>query len=576
MNKVVEFITAAVLIVWMVFSVHTFIVNKSLTCDEVSHHIAAGYSYVKTGDYRMNPATPSLVRTLIGLPLLSRDMRLPSDHISWQTNDSPVFGDLFLYEYNEFSHDIALYARMPVLALAVFTALLVFAWSRQLFGREAGFLALFLFTFSPSVLGNSGLAMADIGCGFFMLLSVYTLWNYIERRGVFRLLMAGMALGFAQASKHTAVILLPVAVTLLFLDAINAEKRSDRGLKNAGALFVLLITAAISLWATYSFEMKPLLRYAPDVSEKIGYIRRAALSIPLFGGEKLADKMVYFARHVPIPLSSFAISLLGVANQVLVSGQPLYFLGDKYLKGRLFYYPLLALIKIPLPLVFLTLYSSLAGVLGYRKRKDAVTEFSLWGTALLIMVSVSFSKVQGGIRYLIPAYPFVLIWVSGSVVLKGAVRKYRRVLILLFAILMIWYAAGTLRVFPHFLGYYNVLAGGPGGYAHRITHDMDWGQDLIQLRRYCEEEGVDRVVRLYFGTARPSGYGLRTRQFGEEELSRPSKEVYAVSVRYLGSVEWAKDRAPDAKAGYSIFIYDMRDEAGDEGVTPGEDKNEIS
>jgi hypothetical protein len=105
---------------------------------------------------------------------------------------------------------------------------------------------------------------------------------------------------------------------------------------------------------------------------------------------------------------------------------------------------------------------------------------------------------------------------------------------------------------------------------------MDWGQDLIQLRRYCEEEGVDRVVLLYFGTARPSGYGLRTRQFGEEELSRPSKEVYAVSVRYLGSVEWAKDRAPDAKAGYSIFIYDMRDEAGDEGVTPGEDKNEIS
>jgi len=44
--------------------------DKSGLCDEAGHHIGAGYSYLKTGNFKMNPAQPPLVRMLMASPLL--------------------------------------------------------------------------------------------------------------------------------------------------------------------------------------------------------------------------------------------------------------------------------------------------------------------------------------------------------------------------------------------------------------------------------------------------------------------------------------------------------------------------
>ena len=57
----------------------TSMARLSITGDEVTH-LPAGYSYVTTGDFRLNPQHPPLIKALAALPLLALDLE-PVDHV---------------------------------------------------------------------------------------------------------------------------------------------------------------------------------------------------------------------------------------------------------------------------------------------------------------------------------------------------------------------------------------------------------------------------------------------------------------------------------------------------------------
>ena len=81
------------------------------------------------------------------------------------------------------------------------------------------------------------------------------------------------------------------------------------------------------------------------------------------------------------------------------------------------------------------------------------------------------------------------------------------------------------------------------------------------LSQYLKENEIDEITLEYFGEDSPEGYGINNIPFKEIEYVEPEDKVYAVSVQHLDHVKWAKDHTPNAKAGYSIFIYDFRDKA---------------
>ena len=138
----------------------------------------------------------------------------------------------------------------------------------------------------------------------------------------------------------------------------------------------------------------------------------------------------------------------------------------------------------------------------------------------------------------------------------------------------------TLRIFPHYLAYFNGLVGGPGeGYRYLSDSNLDWGQDLEGLKRYMDKEGLPMVYLSYFGNPPPSAYGIRY-QFvpARGHLAPPppdvmpddmTREVLAISVLSLQAVHfqdknlyrWLYRRRPVAKIGYSIFLYDLTGDA---------------
>src|SRR4030042_2665580 len=152
-NRLTNIIAGCLLI--FVFLIVLFsIENDSLTMDELAH-LPAGYSYLTQKDMRLNPEHPPLIKDLAAVPLLFiREIKFPSDIKSWtdDVNAQWDFGFHFLYGMGNPVDKMIFWGRSPMILMLILLGFYVFKWARELFGNKAALLALFLFSFSPTLL----------------------------------------------------------------------------------------------------------------------------------------------------------------------------------------------------------------------------------------------------------------------------------------------------------------------------------------------------------------------------------------------------------------------------------------
>jgi hypothetical protein len=105
--------------------------------------------------------------------------------------------------------------------------------------------------------------------------------------------------------------------------------------------------------------------------------------------------------------------------------------------------------------------------------------------------------------------------------------------------------------------------------------NLDWGQDLPQLKAYMDREGLPVVYLSYFGTDRPEVYGIRyqpLRGYGrvgptvdDAVPADAPRHVLAVSANNLigsylddpDTYAWLRGRTPVAVLGGSIHVFDL-------------------
>ena len=202
-----------------VFLVQIFFASlvKSAAMDEPAH-ISAGLSYVETGIFRANLQHPPLIKELSGLGLKLSGLHMPvgaatrellngNSAYQWEVgNQILIAGDL---DRN------LLRARLPMMAVAVLLGVLLFVWGRELVGAGAALGAVFLFSFDPALMAHAYLVTADVGCVTFTILLLLAVWKYVQRPGLTRLVLCGLAMGAALTAKFSAIFLLPVVGVLL-------------------------------------------------------------------------------------------------------------------------------------------------------------------------------------------------------------------------------------------------------------------------------------------------------------------------------------------------------------------------
>src|SRR3989344_8965605 len=144
---------AAVLLLCFVLQSLYAASQLSITYDE-KRHLPNGYLTIHTGT-ALNIATPILAPAWAALPLLFLSTNLPD-----ASKGQIAFTDAFFSE-NPLSTTL-FWARLMMIVLGVALGLLIFHWGKQLFGVPAGLFSLFIYSFSPTVLGYGPLVVIDL------------------------------------------------------------------------------------------------------------------------------------------------------------------------------------------------------------------------------------------------------------------------------------------------------------------------------------------------------------------------------------------------------------------------------
>jgi hypothetical protein len=479
------------------------------TVDEFAH-LPAGYHYLKTGRFDLFPTNPPLVKILCALPLLALDPSIDTAAKVENTGWYPwIFGTDFMARNREGYDRIFFFGRLPVVALGLFLGVLVFLWARELYGDEAGLVALFLTVFCPPLIAHAHLATIDVGLSVFVVLSLYLFHRFLQRPSMGRLIACGTALGLAQFTKFTAILLYPIFV-LLALVALLRGERSQR-LRGLGSLAALFLLSLLVLNAAYLFQ---------GVGRGVGEYR--------FESRLMQSMTSVLPAGTPLPLPSAWVEGFDALQLINDQGEyPEYLFGRWSREGSKAYYLVTLLFKTPLPLLLAFLLAPFARL----PKETTRGEMFLWLPALLLFAAFSLlSKVHYGIRYILPVLPLATIWAARLV---PWLKERSRTVQIVAVVLLLTCPISALLATPDSLSYFNLLAGGQG---ERILLDsnFDWGQGLKRVRAYMDREGLETIDLAYFGHVDPAIYGIAWR------FPQPDQPgLVAVSANFLHGYPYA-------------------------------------
>jgi hypothetical protein len=419
-------------------------------------------------------------------------------------------------------------ARSMTVAVTVSAGVLLFL-SAGRFGVATGLLAQALWAASPGVLANGSLATLDAWAASGSALALFLGLRLVERPGAARAALLGAALATAAACKVTTLGLVPLAVIVV----LWATRRLRPALQ---ALSALALGFVVMLWVVYGLHVATL-----DTAVLCG---------------RTNESLVHHTFG-PLPFTPW---IEGLLQQFLhgETGHRSYLFGQVAFTGWWWFYLAAIALKTTLGAQVLVGLRLASWLRARPAAKDLLIDAALLAYPLLLLIVMSAGRAQNGIKYLLPAFPLVLVWLART--LGDARRAFARFGTLLTLGLTLLAAAESLRVHPHHLMFFNLWAGGPEGGPRYLIVGDDWGQDQLRLAEWQREE---RPWRLYYTryNGDPHHWGVSY----EPPPCEPKIGFYALQAIEVhrpkrmrsGCLDWLTVEEPDARLGYSIYLYQV-------------------
>ena len=604
-------IAAACLAAFLILGLGNIIAN-SPTSDEIVH-LAAGWTYLTTGDFRINSEHPPLLKLIAALPLwksgiwpagFRNDGTGAFTLLQEAWNAVPVqswaqwfFSHRWLYGVRDTAGQRPTTEKVPrevflndpdgtlirarilmLLVTGVGLAVLIFLWSRELWGPWGGVLSLALFCFDPNFIAHAGLVTTDVGVAMLMFGAVFSFWKFGRTEALRHGILFVLFFAAALLAKFSAVLLLPMIFVLILI----SERR--RMLKLGLAFGVAILAGALGIWTIYLFRFAASENPLPlNTVVENWYARK--------------EFMARFPRGLPAEEAPAArareIGLLGRGvllahrNRLLPEGYLFGFalmqsdsvLRESYLHGSIStrgfrsYFFWTFLYKTPLPTIVAIVAAMVAA--GRLRRREVL--FLLIPAAIYLAALIP-ASINIGHRHVLPAMPFLYV-------ICGALSRRWLVAAALSALSCLVVFAPFNPVYSHHLAYFNELAGGPvRGWRVLADSNVDWGQDLKRLRSWLDQKKIEEPINLiYFGAGDPGYYGIRYLNLDRNYVYAPGVPLaearspgwVAISLNhYLGINYGDKEREVNrrfleakgarlvGRAGYSILIYRLESATG--------------
>jgi 4-amino-4-deoxy-L-arabinose transferase-like glycosyltransferase len=547
---------------------------ESPTYDE-PYHLAAGYTNLVRGDYRLGPDHPPLLHVIAALPLLAQQVHWPADESLWQSADIACFAHALFYQSGNDPDRLLRSARLVALAWVAIVQIVVFTWARALFGPDGGLVALVLATFCPTLLAHGHLVTTDVGMVALALLTLRAFSRLAARPTWSGALSCGALLGAALVAKFSAVFLLPAivaahAVSWWLARAAGAGRDASSAAAHAvGWRRRLLLVSSVILgaylivWGAYGFRYRP----SPDPTFRFDW---AAVE---HEPGALVRAVTILRDHRLLPeayLYGFALTEQRTRDRAS------YALGRFSPDGWWWYFPFALLVKTPV--ATLLLYAWGLGALVRRGAGELARACHLVVPLAVYWIVAVSTPLNIGVRHMLPAMPMMMILTGGLAARPGdrAPRWRGRAL----AALLAMTAAACLAAAPYFIPFFNLPSRLVFARHYMLADsNLDWGQDLRRLRRYMDQHGIAAVKLSYFGSASPAHLGLAHEMLTSANVYlmceqglvtardlRPGDYVAIGATNLVGASfpeeardELARFRAmePVATIGHSIMVYRM-------------------
>jgi hypothetical protein len=488
--------------------------DKSDTVDEDIYLPAAAILWAHR-DFGVNPDSPVLPKWAFALALRAAEPELDATPPEVARAENYVLW----YRGRARVERVLLAARLTTIAVTVLAGLLL--WRSALrFGPVPGLVTHVLWCFSPAVLAVGSLATLDAWVTGMIIGLTWATARFLEGPRWPRALVVGVFAGLAVACKITALGAVGVAVLACAWRARRAAIEAGRSWVRPTLGVALLAGAAgmLTLWSLYGFT--------------VGRV----------GG-------------VPVPFPAWitgALLQLGHGAR----GHRGYLFGETGLGGWWYFYPVALGLKTTLGAQALAAMLVVAWLLRRPRGTDLLQDAALLAYPALLLIVMSTGRTQLGLRYILPAYPFAMLWAGRTFpslrALGGRWGLMAGVLALVAG------TAGALRVHPHYLMFFNSWIGGPERGPQYLVIGDDMGQDQRRLADWQAEQGLSSIYYTWY-SGRPEYWGIAY----SAPPCRPQSGVYALEAIEVhrprrieaGCLDWLTVEPPDERIGYSIYIY---------------------
>lgn len=577
--------------------------RKSATVDELGH-LATGLYSLENNDFRCNRLSPPLQNMVCALPvMLFGDYRLTYNHDCWKKGIWNGVGERFVEANPHTFHRNLMIGRCGSILLSMLLCGLIYLWAKELWGYAPALGVLAMAILEPNIIAHGQLATSDTAPALFFLLTGYFTLRFIYRPDWKHLLPIGIAFGLTWASKHSAPVLIPsLFLAFALLGQFHSQPIGFRwipGLQKipnrfrslglaAGMLLMIVFIGVLVIWICYGFEVGDKIQPPRQPKSSLLWMK---LQIPLqtavyaFG---LENRYTIDPNNIDDPLWRMLRNGLPafshwegfIANQTNAArGTNTYFMGEISTHARYAYYPALFLFKTPIPLLALLI----VGIASMAARQVRIGKPALTiGLAIPLIyacVLIGVNRAQIGYRHALPLIPFFLVFFAGAGFRflwlergkrneDSATPKDARKRIFLCGLFIVVFILGmaydVLSQYPHYLSYYNTLAGGPdNGNLIAVDSNLDWGQDLLYLKDYLNQRQIDDAFLLYFGPpVMPGAYGIPYRKYKSQKTIQPGTYIISASLirqyipaYYLSELAPLARQTPLDSIAHTLFVY---------------------
>lgn len=586
--------------------------------------LTAGLTHWRFGTFELNCVNPPLARLMASAAVAAVGYRPFSVEYLDHPRARPEFelGERFLEANGAWARTLFVLSRLVSMALTVLGGWVCWRWASELQGPTAGLIAAVLWIMSPTVLANGMIAACDAGAACAGLVAMRRFWCWLRSPGWSNAIAAALSLGFAQLMKTSWLVLFGLWPCLWGTSLLcsRAPPCKVKGAPRAGArqraASQALQLAAMFGMAIYLINVGYLFEGSLTRLDEYSFVSKA-LGGPEAGDNRLGInnrfKQTWLAR-VPVPLPYHYVRGIDYQKADFEAGSYVYLVGTFHPGGARHFYLLALAVKEPLGAWVLACVAAFGGALALRNHRQfagahaadsgvstgfgsaeihgrraaiggfqgvgawLMVQLTLLAPAVGIVLLVSMNPGIAFLRYVVPALPFLFIWIAIGAVAAASAAPILRMLI---AAALVWSAMSVLGAFPYVHSYFNELAGGPnGGHKWLLGNAGDSSHDFWRLVSWADAHPEARPLGVVLdGPMRPEHFISDTRgvpagprlgsgsgwQPGPEPgwFALSANQVFGDRLGYIHAPERQSDytyfqhMVPVDRVGYSIFIYNV-------------------